>query len=209
MLGVIKGSVAIPRETCDGSAQLVDLDSLDPTIKLSIRYATTQNFLGQRVYDQARALLQLPVAKAVVAAHRELKSSGYGLLVFDAYRPWSVTKIFWDLTPDSKRGFVANPTNGSVHNRGCAVDVGMYRLSDNSEVQMPSSFDEMSYESAASYQGGSEEERYHRDRLRVTMERHGFSVHPSEWWHFDHRVWPDYPILDVPFCRIPRRAQKT
>lgn len=107
---------------------LVELVKLDPTIKLDIRYATTNNFLGTPVYTQARAFLQRPAAEALVRANRELKAQGYGLIIHDGYRPWYVTKIFWDATPDDKKIFVANPATGSNHNRGCAVDLSLYDL---------------------------------------------------------------------------------
>src|SRR6185312_1784297 len=102
---------------------LVELTTLDSTIKLEIRYATTNNFLGSRMYTQARAFMQRPAAEAVVRASRELHKRGYGLLIHDAYRPWYVTKIFWDATPADKKWLVANPAHGSMHNRGCAVDL--------------------------------------------------------------------------------------
>src|ERR1700733_16329768 len=78
---------------------LVELVKLDPAIKLDIRYAGTNNFLGTAVYTQARAFLQRPAAEAVVRAEHELEASGYGLIIHDGYRPWYVTKIFWDATP--------------------------------------------------------------------------------------------------------------
>ena len=78
---------------------LVELVKLDPTIKLDIRYATTNNFVGKAVYQEARAFLQRPAAEALVAAHRELASSGYGLMIHDGYRPWAITKLFWEVTP--------------------------------------------------------------------------------------------------------------
>jgi D-alanyl-D-alanine dipeptidase len=108
--------------------ELVELVKLDPTIKLDIRYATTNNFLGTPVYTQARAFLQRPAAEALVRAHRELKAQGYGLIIHDGYRPWYVTEIFWEATPDDKKIFVANPAEGSKHNRGCAVDLSLYDL---------------------------------------------------------------------------------
>jgi zinc D-Ala-D-Ala dipeptidase len=107
---------------------LVELVKLDPTIKLDIRYATTNNFLGTPVYTQARAFLQRPAAEALLRAHRELHAQGYGLIIHDGYRPWYVTKIFWDATPDAKKIFVADPAAGSKHNRGCAVDLSLYDL---------------------------------------------------------------------------------
>src|SRR5512134_3839711 len=121
---------------------LVELVALDPTIKLDIRYATASNFVGRPVYDQARAFLQRPAAEALVRAHRALGEKGYGLLVFDAYRPWRVTKLFWDVTPPAQRDFVANPRKGSKHNRGCAVDLSLYDLRTGEEVPMPSAYDD-------------------------------------------------------------------
>ena len=105
---------------------LVELVRLDPTIKLDIRYAGTNNFLGKPVYPEARAFLQRPAAQSLVAAHRELAAHGYGLLIHDGYRPWAITKLFWDMTSGYQREFVADPAQGSKHNRGCAVDLTMY-----------------------------------------------------------------------------------
>jgi zinc D-Ala-D-Ala dipeptidase len=83
------------------------------------------------------------VAEAVLRAHRELKAQGYGLLIHDGNHPWYVTKIFWDATPDDKKIFVADPAEGSKHNRGCAVDLSLYDLKTGREVKMPSGYDEM------------------------------------------------------------------
>ena len=102
---------------------LVELVRLDPRIKLDIRYATTNNFLSTPMYSQARAFLQRPAAEALVRVEHAVEKRGYGLLVHDAYRPWYVTKMFWDATPDDKKIFVADPKEGSKHNRGCAVDL--------------------------------------------------------------------------------------
>src|SRR5262245_64285013 len=121
----------------------VDLATLDPTLRLDVRYATAQNSLGVALYPEARAFLRAPVARDLVRAHRTLAGEGLGLLVFDAYRPWSVTKRMWELTPPEKRGFVARPQRGSNHNRGCAVDVSLFTLADGREVEMPSGYDEM------------------------------------------------------------------
>src|ERR1041384_3002129 len=107
---------------------LVELTKLDPTIKLDIRYATKNNFLGKPVYKQARAFLQRPAAEALVKINQRLRSQGYGLVVFDGYRPWAVTKTFWDVTPEDKKIFVADPQKGSRHNRGCAIDLSMFSL---------------------------------------------------------------------------------
>jgi D-alanyl-D-alanine dipeptidase len=178
---------------------LVELVKLDPTIKLDIRYATTNNFLGTPLYTQARAFLQRPAAEALLRAHRELRPQGYGLIIHDGYRPWYVTEIFWEATPDDKKIFVANPAQGSRHNRGCAVDLSLYDLQTGKEVQMPSGYDEMTNRAYANYAGGTAEERGRRALLRQAMEKQGFLVNPDEWWHFDYKDWKQYPILNVKF----------
>ncbi|MGA7836288.1 MAG: M15 family metallopeptidase [Acidimicrobiales bacterium] len=183
---------------------LVELIKLDPTIKLDIRYATRNNFLGTPVYTQARAFLQRPAAEALLRAHRELKAHGYGLIIHDGYRPWYVTKIFWDATPVDKRIFVADPAAGSIHNRGCAVDLSLYDLKTGLEVKMPSGYDEMTDRAYADYPGGTAAERTRRALLREVMERQGFKVNPEEWWHFDYKDWKAYPILNVKFEDIGR-----
>lgn len=178
---------------------LVELVTLDPTIKLDVRYATTNDFLGTPVYTQARAFLQRPAAEALVRANHELKALGFGLIIHDGYRPWYVTKIFWDATPDDKKIFVADPQAGSKHNRGCAVDLSLYDLKTGLEVAMPSGYDEMSERAYADYPGGTDEERARRALLKQAMEKQGFAVIPKEWWHFDYKDWKQYPILNVKF----------
>lgn len=183
-------------------SDLVELAPLDPKVKLDIRYATSDNFLSTPVYSSARAFLQRPAAEALLRAHRDLMKQGYGILVFDAYRPWYVTKIFWDATPPDKHEFVANPAEGSRHNRGCAADISIYDLKTGREVEMPGVYDEMSERSYPRYTGGSTEQRERRDLLRREMEQQGFSVNPSEWWHFDYRDWKEYGIQNVPFEQL-------
>jgi len=180
-------------------SDLVDVAKLDPRIKLDIRYATTDDFLSTPVYTSARALLQRPAAEALLQAHRELMKQGYGLLIFDAYRPWYVTRIFWDATPPDKHQFVADPAQGSRHNRGCAVDLTLYDLRTGREVAMTGTYDEMSERSYPDYAGGTPEQREHRQVLRTAMEAQGFTVFDTEWWHFDYRDWRRYAIQNVPF----------
>jgi zinc D-Ala-D-Ala dipeptidase len=184
--------------------ELVELVTLDPTIKLDIRYAGENNFMGARMYSQARAFLQKPAAEALVRAHRKLQAQGYGLLIHDGYRPWYVTKMFWDATPADKKIFVADPTDGSRHNRGCAVDLSLYERKTGRAVQMPSGYDEMSERAAADYPGGTAAQRRLRQMLRAAMESEGFQVYPQEWWHFDHKDWKRYPILNLPFERLQK-----
>lgn len=185
---------------------LVDLAALDPTLRLDIRYATRDNFLGAPVYAEGRAFLQRPVAAAVARVNRALRAKGYALRIHDAYRPWWVTKVFWEATEPAKRAYVANPAKGSVHNRGCAVDLSLVRAADGAEVEMPSAYDDFSPKSHPDYPGGSEAARRHRDLLRAAMAAEGFSVDKEEWWHYDHPLSARYPVLNLAFEAIGRPA---
>lgn len=178
---------------------LVELTSLDPTIRLDIRYASTRNFLGTPLYSQARAFLQRPAAEALVRVQRSLAPEGYGLLVHDAYRPWYVTRIFWDAMPPELHRYVADPAQGSRHNRGCAVDLTLYDLKSGRAVEMPSVYDEATERAYPTYTGGTAEQRRKRDLLRRHMEAEGFAVYEFEWWHFDYRDWQYYRIGNVRF----------
>ena len=181
---------------------LVELTSLDPTIKLDIRYATTNDFLSSAMYQQARAFMQRPAAEALVRAHRHLQQLGYGLLIHDAYRPWYVTKMFWDATPDAMKIFVADPSQGSRHNRGCAVDLTLYDLKTGQPVQMTGVYDEFSERSFPFYPGGTSLQHWYRDLLRHEMEAQGFRVYDTEWWHFDYQDWRQYPIGNRTFEQL-------
>jgi len=178
---------------------LVELTTLDPALKLDIRYATANNFLGTPVYTQARAFLQRPAAEAVARADRELRPLGYGLIIHDGYRPWYVTKIFWEATPGPQKIFVADPRTGSRHNRGCAVDLSLFDLETGLEVDMPSGYDEMTDHAYADYPGGTPEARKLRAILRAAMVKQGFEINPTEWWHFDYKDWRQYPIGNLKF----------
>ena len=184
------------------TADLVELVKLDSTVKLDIRYAGSNNFLGKPVYKEARAFLQRPAAEALLAVHKELARSGYGLLIHDGYRPWAITKLFWDMTTGFQREFVADPKTGSKHNRGCAVDLTIYDLATGKVVEMPGGYDEMTPRSYPDYPGGPPEPRAKRDLLRKAMESHGFTVESNEWWHFNYKDWTLYPILDIAFSEI-------
>lgn len=182
--------------------ELRELVKLDPTIKLDIRYANRNNFLGRPVYKEARAFLQKPAAEALVRAHQKLREKGYGIVVFDGYRPWSVTKIFWDVTPQDKKIFVADPSQGSRHNRGCAVDLSLFELATGKIVQMPSEYDEMTERAHINYACATPEAKHLREMLRSAMESEGFVVYEPEWWHYDYKDWKEYPIQNIPFSKI-------
>lgn len=194
-----------PKEKNKREAQLVELIKLDNSIRLDIRYATDNNFVGKKVYPEARAFMQKPAARALVRVHRKLKKKGIGLVIFDGYRPWSITKLFWEVTPEDKRIFVANPERGSKHNRGCAVDLSLYSLKTGELLAMPSDFDEFTERSSPDYAGGTNTERSNRDLLRRSMEAEGFTVNPNEWWHFDYKDWGKYAIYDISFKEAARK----
>ena len=178
---------------------LVEPAALDSGLHLDIRYATTNNFLGSVFYSSAHAFLQRPAALALVRAARVLRPLGYGILIHDAYRPWYVTKVFWDATPPASRWLVANPERGSKHNRGAAVDLTLYELATGAPVEMPSTYDEATPRAAADFPGGTARQRWHRALLRRVLEAEGFAANPSEWWHFDFRDWQRYPLLNKTF----------
>lgn len=200
---IVRGPGYVPRPPVEEGdfreGELVELTKLDKTIKLDIRYATANNFAGEVFYKQARAFLQKPAAEALVRAHRKLRKQGFGLLIFDGYRPWAVTKMFWDMTAQEKRIFVADPSQGSRHNRGCAVDLTLYDLRSGLPVDMPSGYDEMSERAFPHYTGGTDKERSNREILRKAMESEGFTVYEHEWWHFDYKDWKLYRIQDTAF----------
>lgn len=183
---------------------LVEVSTLDPTIKLDIRYASTNNFMNAVFYREARAFLQRPAAEAVLRAHRKLKEYGLGLLVFDAYRPWYVTRTFWDATPEEQKIFVGDPSKGSRHNRGAAIDVTLYDLETGKPVEMVSGYDEFTERAFPEYPGGTALQRWYRQLLRETMEAEGFQVYPAEWWHFDYQGWERYPLLNLTFEQLAR-----
>jgi D-alanyl-D-alanine dipeptidase len=182
--------------------ELRELVMLDSTIKLDIRYATVNNFMKRKMYSQARAFLQRSAAEALVRVSARLKKFGYGILVFDAYRPWSVTKKFWDATSPAKRIYVANPKKGSKHNRGCAVDLSLFELKSGREVPMPTPYDDFSQNAAADCPCGTPEQRRTRALLRGVMESEGFVVNSDEWWHFDFVDWQKYQVLNIPFEQL-------
>jgi CubicO group peptidase (beta-lactamase class C family)/D-alanyl-D-alanine dipeptidase len=183
---------------------LVELIKMDPSLHLDIRYAGTNNFLGTQFYTEARAFLQRPAAEALVRVNNKLHKNGGALMIFDGYRPWYVTKIFWDATPDEHKFLVADPGQGSRHNRGCAVDLTICDQLTGEPIEMVGTYDEASDRSYPDYPGGTSSQRHNRKLLRDAMESEGFTVYPEEWWHFDYNQWRNYPIQNVPFEKIVR-----
>jgi zinc D-Ala-D-Ala dipeptidase len=187
----------------DDPKKLVELIRLDPAIKLDMRYATSNNFTGRVLYDEARAFLAVPAAQAVVRASKAAQADGYGLTIFDAYRPWRITKQLWDATPAGpKKNYVANPRRGSKHNRGCAVDLSLHDLKTGLLVEMPSGFDDFSEKAHRDYMAASPTAMANRERLQRYLEGEGFVGLANEWWHFDFTGWEQYPVMDISFDEI-------
>lgn len=176
------------------SHNLVELKKIIPDIVLDIRYATTNNFVGEVLYPSARCFLAKEPAMALKKVQADLKKQGYRLKVFDGYRPLAVQKRMWEILPDNR--YVADPATGSNHNRGYSVDVTLLDLEGN-EVLMPSEFDDFSERAHLDYMDCPAEAIRHRRILQETMARHGFSGIDSEWWHFNYRGYRDQPVLDI------------
>ncbi len=173
---------------------LVDVAVVDPRILVDIRYATADNFMHRVLYPVNRCLLRASVAHRLSRVQSDLEARGLGLKIYDGYRPLSVQKLMWQVMPDER--YVADPSKGSRHNRGAAVDVTLVDRWGR-ELPMPSAYDEFSERAGRGYPGGSVDGRHYRDVLIGAMERRGFSGLSSEWWHFDAPGWQVYPVMDV------------
>ncbi len=197
-------NAVMPRQK-DGllSAELVDVTKVEPGIKVNMVYAGKGNIFAAPLYEEARALLDKNAAQALQRAHRQLAAFGYGLMVWDAYRPWYSSKTVYDALPDRDKRLVEDPAKeGSPHNKGLSVDVTLYRLSDGQEVKMISGFDELSLRSLRDYQGGSELARWQRDLVRLVMESEGFSGVKHEWWHYEYKGADKYRLLNIGFGEV-------
>lgn len=180
--------------------ELVEIKKAIPSIKLDIRYATTNNFMKQVMYKQARAFARKPVVESLKKIQAELKKKGYGLKIFDGYRPYAVTIAFYQKASD--KNFVANPAKGSKHNRGCAVDLTIIDLKTGKDVVMATPYDSFSAAAAANYVPVSAEVKKNRDFLIASMQKYNFKVLDNEWWHFDFNGWQNYDLMDIPFGKL-------
>lgn len=178
-------------------ADFVDITRLDATIRLDIRYATDNNFTGKAVYPCARCLLRKDVAKKLVRVNQALRAQGFGLKVYDCYRPLAVQKKFWEIMPDER--YVANPAKGSRHNRGSAIDLTLTDL-EGRDAAMPSGFDDFSERAHRNNPNIPEEQRKNSLILEEAMKKEGFIPYPTEWWHFDDAGWESFPFADRPLC---------
>ena len=173
-------------DSLDSHKKLVDLKKLDDEFQLDIRYASTNNFMRSKFYKNERAFFNMSAADRLIEAKNDLKELGYGIIIYDAYRPWFVTKMFWEGTPENLKHFVANPENGSSHNKGCAIDIGLYDIETGESIVMISGYDEFTERAYPNYMGGSKKQRDIRDTLIQVMKRNDFTVYEYEWWHFNY-----------------------
>lgn len=180
--------------------ELVDIKKAIPSVVLDIRYATKDNFMKQVMYKQARAFARKPVVEKLKLIQAELKKKGYGLKIYDGYRPYAVTVSFYQKASD--KNFVANPAKGSKHNRGCAVDLSIIDLKTGKDVPMPTPYDSFEAAAAPHYNDLPAHIIKNRDYLINTMQAHGFKVIYNEWWHFDFIGWQDYDLMDIPFEKL-------
>lgn len=181
----------------DSSLQLVALDRFIPGIKLDIRYATSNNLMKEPMYKKAAAYLSLPAAKALRAAQKELNAMGYGIKIWDAYRPYRITVAFYEKVRDST--FTASPWTGSRHNRGCAVDLTLINLKTGKELPMPTPFDDFTKKAHTDYKNLPANVIKNRELLKRVMTKHGFNIYADEWWHYDFAGWKTHPLMDIPF----------
>ncbi len=198
---ISKNSKPPTLDSLDSHKKLIDLKKLDEEFKLDIRYASTNNFMRSKFYVNERAFFNMSAADRLIEAKNELKELGYGIIVYDAYRPWFVTKMFWEGTPENLKHFVANPENGSSHNKGCAIDIGLYDVETGKSIDMISGYDEFTERAYPNYMGGSKKQRDIRDMLIQVMEKNDFTVYEYEWWHFNYNKC-DSGIMNYSFSEL-------
>jgi D-alanyl-D-alanine dipeptidase len=177
-------------------AQLIELKKVIPDIILEIKYATLDNFTGKVLYPSAECFLLPEAALALKKVQEDLKKNGLNLKVYDGYRPLSVQKKMWEVVPDAN--YVADPAKGSMHNRGCAVDVTLVDM-EGRDVEMPTEYDNFTKKAHRDYQDLPRPAIAHRRILREAMERHGFISSTTEWWHYSFKNSKEKPVLDIPF----------
>ncbi len=188
----------------DPNQQMVNLQKLIPNIVLDLRYGTTNNFMGRVMYDEKPSFtfMRLPAAKALAQVQKELNKLGYGLKIFDAYRPYAVTKKFWDLVHDER--YVANPAKGSGHNRGIATDLTIVDLKTKQELKMPTGFDNFTDSAHHDFVNLSDEVLNNRKLLKETMGKYGFVAFATEWWHYSLPEPEKYEVMDLSFEELKK-----
>jgi zinc D-Ala-D-Ala dipeptidase len=201
-------SIELYRESVkkDSNQKMVDLQKIIPSITLDLRYGSTNNFMKRIMYtgQPAYTFSRLSAAKALLNVQNDLNKLGYGLKIFDAYRPYFVTEKFWELVHDDR--YVADPKKGSGHNRGIAVDLTIINLATKQELKMPTGFDNFTDSAHHDFMNLSEEVLMNRKLLKQTMEKYGFDSFPTEWWHYSLPNPEKYDVLDLSFEQLKKAA---
>lgn len=187
----------------DSSKRLVDVERAVPGVRIDVRYATSNNFMHRPLYPIAKVFLRAPAAQALAAVQRELAPQGLGLKVFDGYRPYRITEAMWE--PIKNPDFVADPSKGSRHNRGAAVDLTIVDLKTGEEIAMPTAYDAFTPKASQNFNDLPADVIANRAKLRDVMVRNGFDPLPSEWWHFDYHGWPKFELMDVTLEELAKR----
>ena len=182
--------------------ELVDLEKAIPGLELDIRYATTNNFTGEVIYNLAKAYARKPVAEALALVQADLKKQGLELKIHDGYRPYSATVKFYEVYGDTT--FVASPYQGSRHNRGCAIDLTVINSETKQELNMPTPYDSFQEEAFPDFPLEDQEAVANREMLIAAMEKRGFKVYDSEWWHFDFVGWEKFDVMDIDFEELAK-----
>jgi zinc D-Ala-D-Ala dipeptidase len=188
----------------DSSKKMVELKSMIPGIAYDLRYASTNNFMRRLMYPACTnsTFLRMPSAAALLNVQKELNESGWGLKIYDAYRPYSVTVKFWELVKDER--YVANPSKGSGHNRGTTVDLTIINLKTGKELNMGTDFDNFSDTAHHSFTQLPEEVLQNRILLKSTMEKYEFKAYNEEWWHYSLAGAGRFELLDIEFRKLKR-----
>ena len=185
-------------QTNDSLSQFIDLEEYANNFTYDIRYATSNNFLEEPIYECEKCLLLPEAAEALAKANNYFCDLGYQIKIFDCYRPLSAQKKMWKIYPDAR--YVANPyTKKSVHNRGAAVDLTLVDLETGKPIEMGTSYDYFGKEAHQDYKNLTEEILNHRKTLREGMEKFGFHIIRTEWWHYDFGAAYSYPVYDIEF----------
>lgn len=167
-----------------------------------IRYATANNFTHRVVYDTAAVFLSIDARNALLKAADILKPLNIGIVIYDAYRPYRYTVKFWEIIHDSR--YVADPKKGSRHNRGCAVDVGLYNLKTGKLLDMPTAYDDFSENAWLNSKNRTRLQTKNVELLQNAMTCSGFQLFETEWWHFDYQGWQKFPIYDISFQELSK-----
>lgn len=188
----------------DANKKMIELKQLLPTLQFDLKYATEDNFVKQALYPRSTSVtfLRLPAANALANVQKELAEKGLGLKIFDAYRPYSVTVKFWELIKDER--YVANPSKGSGHNRGLAVDLTIIDLKTGKELDMGTGFDNFTDTAHHTFTALPEAVLQNRKLLKEVLLKHGFKLFETEWWHY---YWPNdkgYEVMDIGFQKLKK-----